>query len=71
MRTARILHDGRPVPGRYEDDVIVLADGERVEAALATFLPPVDRASKVVATHLPYRSRAEQYRMTRFPEYPN
>ena len=34
-------------------------------------LPPLERCSKIVATHLTYRSRAEEYRMARFPEFPN
>ncbi len=71
MRHARILHDGGAVPARYEGSTVVLADGTRIPEAEAQFLPPVEHVSKIVATHLTYRSRAEEYRMARFPEYPN
>jgi len=71
VRTARILHGGVPVTGRYDDGAVVLVDGARVDAGAAEFLPPVERVSKIVATHLTYRSRAEEYRMARLPEYPN
>jgi 5-oxopent-3-ene-1,2,5-tricarboxylate decarboxylase/2-hydroxyhepta-2,4-diene-1,7-dioate isomerase len=71
MRHARILHDGGAVPARYEGSTVVLADGTRIPEAEAQFLPPVHHVSKIVATHLTYRSRAEEYRMARFPEYPN
>ncbi len=71
MRTARILHDGRPIAGRYEDDAVVLEDGTRVDAASAEFLPAVESVSKIMATHLTYRSRAQEYRMARLPEFPN
>ena len=71
MRRARIVHYGAPVEGRYEDDAVVLADGTRVDAAAAEFLPPVAHVSKVIATHLTYRSRAEEYGMARLPEFPN
>ncbi len=36
-----------------------------------SWLPPVDAPSKVVATHLTYRSRVEEYRMAAPPEYPS
>ena len=36
-----------------------------------TWLPPIDPPSKILATHLTYRSRVEEYRMARPPEYPS
>jgi 2-keto-4-pentenoate hydratase/2-oxohepta-3-ene-1,7-dioic acid hydratase in catechol pathway len=36
-----------------------------------TWLPPVERPSKILATHLTYRSRVEEYRMAKAPEYPS
>ena len=36
-----------------------------------TWLPPVDPPSKILATHLTYRSRAEEYRMARMPATPS
>jgi 2-keto-4-pentenoate hydratase/2-oxohepta-3-ene-1,7-dioic acid hydratase in catechol pathway len=35
------------------------------------WLPPIDPPSKIVATHLTYRSRAEEYAMARFPPVPS
>jgi 5-oxopent-3-ene-1,2,5-tricarboxylate decarboxylase/2-hydroxyhepta-2,4-diene-1,7-dioate isomerase len=37
----------------------------------ATFLPAVEAPSKILATHLTYRSRAEEYKMARLPETPS
>jgi len=71
MRHARILHGGEAVRGRYDDDAVVLDDGTRIAHADATFLPPVEGCTKIAATHLTYRSRAQEYRMARLPEYPN
>jgi 5-oxopent-3-ene-1,2,5-tricarboxylate decarboxylase/2-hydroxyhepta-2,4-diene-1,7-dioate isomerase len=36
-----------------------------------TWLPPIDVPSKILATHLTYRSRAEEYRMARMPAQPS
>jgi len=36
-----------------------------------TWLPPIDPPSKIVATHLTYRSRAVEYKMARLPEVPS
>jgi 5-oxopent-3-ene-1,2,5-tricarboxylate decarboxylase/2-hydroxyhepta-2,4-diene-1,7-dioate isomerase len=36
-----------------------------------TWLAPIDAPSKILATHLTYRSRAEEYAMTRLPEAPS
>jgi 5-oxopent-3-ene-1,2,5-tricarboxylate decarboxylase/2-hydroxyhepta-2,4-diene-1,7-dioate isomerase len=36
-----------------------------------TWLPPIDVPSKILATHLTYRSRAEEYRMARLPAQPS
>jgi 5-oxopent-3-ene-1,2,5-tricarboxylate decarboxylase/2-hydroxyhepta-2,4-diene-1,7-dioate isomerase len=71
MRSALISYEGRTVPARYEDDTVVLADGTRLPEPEARFLPPVEGVSKIIATHLTYRSRAEEYRMARLPEFPN
>jgi 5-oxopent-3-ene-1,2,5-tricarboxylate decarboxylase/2-hydroxyhepta-2,4-diene-1,7-dioate isomerase len=40
-------------------------------AADGTWLPPTDPPSKIVATHLTYRSRAEEYAMARMPSEPS
>ncbi len=70
MRRARIEIDGGPSWGRLDGDEIVLADGRAVSAADARYLPPAE-ATKIVATHLTYRSRAEEYRMARLPSQPS
>lgn len=36
-----------------------------------TWLPPVDTPSKILATHLTFRSRVDEYRMAAPPEYPS
>lgn len=46
--------------GRFDGDDVLLASGERIPAAKATFLAPVV-PSKIIASHLTYRSRVEEY----------
>ena len=46
--------------GRLEGDEVVLEDGRRVPEAEASFLAPVE-PTKIVAVHLSYRSRIEEY----------
>jgi 5-oxopent-3-ene-1,2,5-tricarboxylate decarboxylase/2-hydroxyhepta-2,4-diene-1,7-dioate isomerase len=70
VRHARIRHNGEPVEGRLEGEEIVLAGGERVAAAGAEWLCPV-QPSKIVATHLSYRSRCEEYAMASPPAHPS
>jgi hypothetical protein len=59
MRRARIEIDGRPLWGVPEGDAIELEDGRTVPEAEARYLPPVE-PPKIFATHLTYRSRAEE-----------
>lgn len=61
------LHD-RDTRVDVEGDELVTNEGERVLAAEARHLPPV-QPTKIVATHLTYRSRVEEF-MTRFPPAP-
>lgn len=56
----RIAVDGGPVAGRLAGDEVVLADGERLATADCHFLAPVT-PSKILAVHLTYRSRVEEY----------
>jgi 5-oxopent-3-ene-1,2,5-tricarboxylate decarboxylase/2-hydroxyhepta-2,4-diene-1,7-dioate isomerase len=60
LRTARIEVDGeaREVPFADVDPG-------------ATFLPAVEVPSKILATHLTYRSRAVEYKMAKLPEEPS
>lgn len=61
------LHD-HPVQVHVDDGELVTADGERVPVAAAHHLPPVE-PSKIIATHLTYRSRVEEF-MTKLPPAP-
>lgn len=69
MKHARILHGGRPVWGIVEDSQIKLENGDVVGVDQARYLPPVT-PSKIIATHLTYRSRCVEYKMAHLPEYP-
>ena len=60
MRIARIEVDGQARELPLED----VPEG-------ATFLPAVESPSKILATHLTYRSRVEEYRMERPPQEPS
>ncbi|WP_324911728.1 fumarylacetoacetate hydrolase family protein [Baekduia sp.] len=61
MRRVRVAVDGIPVWGRRAGDEIVLEDGRRIDEASARYLAPVE-PSKILAVHLTYRSRIEEYR---------
>lgn len=65
----RIAHGGEPRWGSVDGDAIVLEDGTRVPEAGATYLAPV-QPSKIIAVHLTYRSRIEEYK-ARTPAYPS
>jgi 5-oxopent-3-ene-1,2,5-tricarboxylate decarboxylase / 2-hydroxyhepta-2,4-diene-1,7-dioate isomerase len=58
-----------PVWGRLDGDDVVLVGGGRIPAAEARFLAPA-APSKIVAVHLTYRSRVEEY-AARVPDYPS
>ena len=64
----RILLDGLPTLVRRDGDELLTEDGRRVEADAAIHLPPV-QPSKIIAVHLNYRSRVEEF-MTRLPSAP-
>ena len=70
MRHARIEIDGRSAWGSVDGDAIVLDDGTTVSEADARFLPAAE-PTKIVATHLTYRSRAVEYRMAKLPAQPS
>ena len=53
-------HEGGPAWGRLEGDEIVLDSGARLAASGAEYLAPVE-PTKIIATHLTYRSRVEEY----------
>jgi 5-oxopent-3-ene-1,2,5-tricarboxylate decarboxylase / 2-hydroxyhepta-2,4-diene-1,7-dioate isomerase len=70
VRHARIDVDGQAVEGTVDGDVITLPDGRTVATAGAVWLPAVPPPSKIVATHLSYRSRMEEYAMAHPLEAP-
>ena len=58
--TLRLWHDGAPVWGRREGNEILLESGDRLPEAEAQYLAPAE-PSKIIAVHLTYRSRVEEY----------
>jgi 5-oxopent-3-ene-1,2,5-tricarboxylate decarboxylase / 2-hydroxyhepta-2,4-diene-1,7-dioate isomerase len=70
VRHVRIEHDGRAVEGELDGDS-VRADGLELKLdEVRRWLPPV-KPGKILATHLTYRSRAEEYRMAQLPRTPS
>src|ERR671910_76311 len=68
-RRLRVLHDGVPEWGRREGDEIVLDSGDRVLELDARYLAPAE-PPKIMAVHLTYRSRVEEY-AARLPAQPS
>ena len=66
-RRVRVTVNGTAQWGRLDGNAIELESGERVEEATATYLAPV-QPSKIIATHLTYRSRVEEYAARTPPE---
>jgi 5-oxopent-3-ene-1,2,5-tricarboxylate decarboxylase / 2-hydroxyhepta-2,4-diene-1,7-dioate isomerase len=60
VRRARVAVDGVPVWGRRAGDSIELEDGRVIPEREAVYLAPVT-PSKILAVHLTYRSRIEEY----------
>ena len=71
MRRVRIRRREEAVAGALEGDEVVLDGGDRIPAAEADWLAPVERPSKILATHLSYRSRVAEYRMDAPPAAPS
>jgi 5-oxopent-3-ene-1,2,5-tricarboxylate decarboxylase / 2-hydroxyhepta-2,4-diene-1,7-dioate isomerase len=70
VRHVRVAHGARVVEGELDGEAI-RADGIELDVAeVERWLPPVV-PSKIVATHLTYRSRAEEYRMAQLPQTPS
>ena len=68
-RAVRVSVDGQPCWGHLEGDEVVLADGVRIEETTAVYLAPVE-PTKILAVHLTYRSRVEEY-AARIPPQPS
>lgn len=56
----RVLHGGESRWGRREGEEILLESGERIPEAGARYLAPAE-PTKIIAVHLTYRSRVEEY----------
>ena len=65
----RVDVTGSPRWGALRGDRVFLDGGGELAAAAATFLAPVE-PTKIIATHLTYRSRVEEYR-ARVPAEPS
>lgn len=64
----RILLDGYPCEVRREGDLLVAGDGRAVGIEDAIHLPPTE-PTKIIAVHLNYASRTEEF-MTKLPPAP-
>jgi 5-oxopent-3-ene-1,2,5-tricarboxylate decarboxylase / 2-hydroxyhepta-2,4-diene-1,7-dioate isomerase len=62
-----VLVEGSPSWGRLDGGNVVLDSGARLDEAGAHFLAPVE-PTKIIATHLTYRSRVEEYGARTPPE---
>jgi len=62
-----VLVEGSPSWGRLDGGSVVLDSGERLDEPTAHFLAPVE-PTKIIATHLTYRSRVEEYAARTPPE---
>jgi 5-oxopent-3-ene-1,2,5-tricarboxylate decarboxylase/2-hydroxyhepta-2,4-diene-1,7-dioate isomerase len=70
MKHVRIEHDGGAVEGTLDGDAVRAGDFEVRVDDVQRWLSPVT-PSKIIATHLTYRSRAEEYKMARLPSEPS
>lgn len=66
-RRVRVEVAGAPRWGRLDDDTIVLDDGTALPEPEAVYLAPVE-PTKILAVHLTYRSRVEEYAARTPPE---
>ncbi len=71
MKHAKILHNNQAAWGVVDGDDIKLSSGERIPIDTASFLAPVNNPSKIMATHLTFKSRCVEYKMKKIPDYPS
>jgi 5-oxopent-3-ene-1,2,5-tricarboxylate decarboxylase/2-hydroxyhepta-2,4-diene-1,7-dioate isomerase len=71
MKHAKIVLNNLEVWGVVDGDDIMLQSGERVPINTASFLAPVNNPSKIMATHLTFKSRCVEYKMKKIPDYPS
>jgi 5-oxopent-3-ene-1,2,5-tricarboxylate decarboxylase / 2-hydroxyhepta-2,4-diene-1,7-dioate isomerase len=69
QRRVRVEHGGEPVWGRLDGAEIALSSGERIAEESARYLAPAT-PTKIIAVHLTYRSRVEEY-AARIPPQPS
>jgi 5-oxopent-3-ene-1,2,5-tricarboxylate decarboxylase/2-hydroxyhepta-2,4-diene-1,7-dioate isomerase len=67
VRRVRVEIDGEPRWGRLDGATIVLDDGTAIQEPDARYLAPVE-PTKILAVHLTYRSRIEEYAARTPPE---
>jgi len=70
MKHVRIDLGGQVLEGMLEGDRVRAGELTVDVGEVQRWLPPVV-PSKILATHLTYRSRAEEYRMARLPAQPS
>jgi 2-keto-4-pentenoate hydratase/2-oxohepta-3-ene-1,7-dioic acid hydratase in catechol pathway len=70
MKHVRIRHDGEVRKGTLSGDIVRTAGLEVAAADVQQWLSPVT-PSKIIATHLTYRSRAVEYKMAKLPQTPS
>lgn len=70
MKRARVWQNGALVPAVVDGDALRLESGTTVPLETARFGPPF-APRQIMATHLTYRSRCVEYRMSAIPEYPS
>jgi 5-oxopent-3-ene-1,2,5-tricarboxylate decarboxylase / 2-hydroxyhepta-2,4-diene-1,7-dioate isomerase len=70
MKRVRVIHDGAVKAGVVQGEFLVLEDGSKIGVNEANYLAPF-LPRQILATHLTYRSRCEEYKMKAFPAYPS
>jgi 5-oxopent-3-ene-1,2,5-tricarboxylate decarboxylase/2-hydroxyhepta-2,4-diene-1,7-dioate isomerase len=70
VRRVRVRHAGKATAGTLSDGVIAIEGGGQIEEAEAEWLAPFE-PGKILAAHLTYRSRCDEYAMSAPPETPS
>jgi 5-oxopent-3-ene-1,2,5-tricarboxylate decarboxylase / 2-hydroxyhepta-2,4-diene-1,7-dioate isomerase len=70
MKHVRVRHEDRLYEGTLEDETIRAGELSLRVGEVDEWLSPV-LPSKIIATHLTYRSRAVEYQMARLPQTPS
>jgi 5-oxopent-3-ene-1,2,5-tricarboxylate decarboxylase/2-hydroxyhepta-2,4-diene-1,7-dioate isomerase len=70
VKHVRVQHGGRLVEGKLDGGTVRAGSIEIPVAAVERWLSPV-APSKIIATHLTYRSRTVEYKMARLPQTPS